>query len=382
MKKLSICNCVNFLKKSGLKAGDGQPEGLFPFYTSSQKISKYTDEPVYEGESLVLGTGGSASLHYSSDKFSASNDCYVVQVKVPEVSTKYLYHFLYSNIHLLEEGFKGAGLKHVSKKHIENIKVPIPPLEEQERIAAILDKADALRCKREKATTLADDLLRSVFINMFGDPITNPKGFPMHKVGDYINYLADIGSNGANAVVAEKLVMSDEEDYALMVRTVNLSKNDFTGNVKFVSKEVYNFFKKSKIYGGEIIMNKIGSAGQFWIMPHLNRPVSLGLNQFVIRLKDLDVDYLYYFLSTEFGKSNINNSIRGVATKSITKSAVRDLPLMLPPREMQEEFSKIVLSVKSINEKYCDYLDTSNTLFSSLTQRAFRGDLTTQKEAA
>ena len=139
--------------------------------------------------------------------------------------------------------------------------------------------------------------------------------------------------------------MHNHEDYAIMIRTMNFNSNDFTNKLKYVSKKTYEYFAKTKIYGGEIIMNKIGSPGQFWIMPQLNRPVSLGLNQFVIRLKDLDTAYLFHYLSTNYSQTNINSRARGAATKSITKSAVKSLPLMYPPIELQNEFSNVVEKV-------------------------------------
>ena len=100
-----------------------------------------------------------------------------------------------------------------------------------------------------------------------------------------------------------------------------------------------SFWDKSKIYGGEIIMNKIGSAGKFWMMPDLNRPVSLGLNQLMIRLSSLNSWYVYYYLSTNYAQMIINSKTRGATTKSITKAAVKSIPIMLPPINQQEKFA-------------------------------------------
>jgi type I restriction enzyme S subunit len=169
--------------------------------------------------------------------------------------------------------------------------------------------------------------------------------------------------------------MSDEEDYALMIRTTNFTKNDFKNNVKYVSKYVYDFFKKSQIFGGEIIMNKIGSAGDFWLMPYLNRPVSLGLNQFVIRLKDINTLYFYYFLSTDYGSINIKSRTNGAATKSITKTAVRDLPILVPPIELQNEFADKIALIEQQKVLAKQELQESEDLFNCLLQQAFKGEM-------
>ena len=253
------------------------------------------------------------------------------------------------------------------------LEIPLPPLETQRKIAAILDKAEKLVQNDKKTLEKYDQLAKSVFLEMFGDPIKNSKGWEVRKFGDHIEYLGDIGSNGSNETVANNLVMSDKEDYAIMIRTVNLNANNFSENIKYISKKTYDFFSKSQIFGGEIIMNKIGSAGEFWIMPNLDRPVSLGLNQFVIRLKSLKTIYLYSFLSTNYGKLNIKARIRGVATKSITKSAVRELPLLYPPIEFQNRFAKIINHIETQKQLARQSLQKSEELFLSLLQGVFKG---------
>ena len=118
---------------------------------------------------------------------------------------------------------------------------------------------------------------------------------------------------------------------------------------------------------------QIGSAGQFWIMPELNKPVSLGLNQFVIRLKNLNTDYLFYYLSTEFGQKVIQSKLNGATTKSITKGAVKELPLMLPPIELQNKFSEFIQKNKALAPNKLQ-IELENN-FNSLMQRAFKGEL-------
>lgn len=95
------------------------------------------------------------------------------------LDTRYLWHFVRANKQQLETKGTGSTFKQVSRAHIEEWKISLPPLKEQKRIAAILDKADAIRRKREQAIELTDQFLRSVFLEMFGDPVTNPKVWPV-----------------------------------------------------------------------------------------------------------------------------------------------------------------------------------------------------------
>ena len=114
----------DFAPKSRRKSGDGLEEGAYPFFVSSQTLIKRTNEPDYEGEALVFGTGGNPSVHYISGKFSTSGDCLVAFPKKNKEAARAVNYFLRGNIHLLEEGFKGAGLKHISKKYISALGIP------------------------------------------------------------------------------------------------------------------------------------------------------------------------------------------------------------------------------------------------------------------
>lgn len=364
---------LKFLPKSKIKAGDGQESGKYPFFKSGNDQSKFIDTAIFQGESLIIGDGGSANINFYDKKFSASDHCYVIQKNTQDIDIKYVYYYLKSNLQILETGFKGAGLKNISKKYISEIKIPLLPLQDQQKIAQLLTQIEELINKREESIKLLDELIKSTFLDIFGDPGINRKKFPIKKFGEHIEYIGDIGSNGSNANISANLEMLDTEDYAIMIRTVNLNANDFKNNIKYISKKTYDYFKKSKIYGGEIIMNKIGSAGKIWIMPNLNRPVSLGLNQLVIRLKELNTNYLYYLLSTDYGQMIINSKVNGAVTKSITKGAVKELPLLYPPIELQNKFSEIVTQIENTKTIYQNSLNELNNLFGSIAQKAFRG---------
>lgn len=124
----SFSELFTFLPKSKIKAGEGKEEGKYPFFTCSSVLDKYYDDKIYSGECLVFGTGGNATLHYINGDFATSTDCFVVRSSSSGILVKYVYYFLFGNISILEEGFKGSGLKHISKSYLNSIQIPIPPL--------------------------------------------------------------------------------------------------------------------------------------------------------------------------------------------------------------------------------------------------------------
>ena len=373
-----------FKKKSKRKSGDGLSIGEYPFYTSSSRISKYTDEPDYIlDDGLLFGTGGRASIHYLEGGFSSSGDCFTV-TKNPEIelSTKFAYYYFIGNMHLLDEGFKGAGLKHISKVYIQDIKIPYPPLAEQQKIAAILDAADSLRQKDQQLIDHYTTLSQSLFLGMFGDPVSNPMGWERTEFGSLIVVLTDYHANGSYEVLKENVELKSENDYALMVRTTDLEHNNFDDNVVCISQHAYEYLHKSKVFGGEIIISKIGSAGKVFLMPYLNRPVSLGMNAFLLRFdNNLNNLFVYYLLTSQFGEIEIGKRIKGAVTKTIRKDALREIEIIIPPIALQIQFAERIEAIEAQKQQAQASLEKSNDLFNSLLQRAFNGELTGSKAA-
>src|SRR5690606_7235164 len=160
---------------------------------------------------------------------------------------------------------------------------------------SILDDAAALRDKTAQLLKEYDLLAQSIFLDMFGDPGLNPKKWKVEYFGKYINVLTDYHANGSYKILSKNVALTTEKDYALMVRTTDLESNNFDDGVNYISEAAYHFLTKSKVLGGEIIINKIGSAGKIYLMPYLNRPVSLGMNTFMLRLnKNLNNLYAYF----------------------------------------------------------------------------------------
>ena len=175
MKIQKLKELFKFAPKSKMKAGDGADEGNFLFYTSSLVVSKRTDKPQYYEEALIFGNGGGASIHYCDEPFATTSHCYVAIRKVEYINTKFVYYYFFQNLYLLEKGFKGVGLKNISYKYIENIDIPIFPIDIQNKIVSVLDKANALISDRKESLQLLEDLLRAIFLDMFQNDLIEYK---------------------------------------------------------------------------------------------------------------------------------------------------------------------------------------------------------------
>jgi type I restriction enzyme S subunit len=160
-----ISEQFTILPKSKIKAGQGLDNGKYPFYTSSDTKISYLDTYEYDDEIVILGTGGKPSCNYVKGKFSFSTDNFALKTK-GNVKPKYLYYFLRNNnLSILENGFHGAGLKHIGKEYMLNIQLPLEHIEKQNKIIKILDFITRAKQNAMDRFFQLDELVKSRFIS-------------------------------------------------------------------------------------------------------------------------------------------------------------------------------------------------------------------------
>ena len=385
---------ITKIKTGKLDANASSEDGEYPFFTCSKeplRISTYS----YDCECVLVAGNGDLNVKYYNGKFDAYQRTYIIEDNSDgRLFMPYLYYFMEGYVEELRKQAIGGVIKYIKLGNLTDAMIELPDVEIQKKIVNILSKTKGVldsrrhqidmldnlikarfECiieKRKIELSNLDDLIKARFVEMFGDARKNPNKYDTVSFIDIVEYMGDIGSNGANKVVVDHLDMKDKEDYAMMVRFTNFTKNDFTDDVKYVSKEAYDFFKKSQIFGGELIICKIGSAGQNYVMPYLNRPVSLGLNQIMVRIKDnILMPYLYQYLHTDYGEFLISGCINGAVTKTITKTELKKIPVMLPPMELQREFVAFVEQVDKSKVVVQKAFDETQMLYDSLLQEFF-----------
>ncbi len=162
------------------------------------------------------------------------------------------------------------------------------------------------------------------------------------KLGDVIELLTDYHANGSYEKLKENVELLHDESYAVMIRTTNFSQNNFTDNLNYITEEAYHYLNKSKVFPNDIIMNKIADAGACYFMPDIDKPVSLGMNLFLIRIKDQLADPFFVFNYLRFHEHYVKSFASGSATKTITKDDTRKLKIYLPELKEQQKIAKIL----------------------------------------
>ncbi len=376
MNTVKFENLFQFQKKSKIKAGDGLKlgEAKYPFYTSSSILTKSINEYLFDVESLIFGTGGLASIHFCNEKFAVSTDCFVTQPKdINIVYSKYVYYYLSGNIYILENGFKGAGLKHISKDYLANLPIPLPPLEDQKKIAAILDAADVYRQKTKALIAKYDELMQSLFLDMFGDPVSNPRGFEISTVG----VKCDV-KGGKRIPKGEELV--SENTGFPYIKAGNIKSGHVTSkNLEYLLPKTREKLKRYIVEKGDICITVVGvNIGDIGLVPDELHLANLTENANKILIKDktkLNNFYLAKYLQMDFVQKNIGSKTMAVGVPKLALFRIEQIELLIPPINLQDQYAERTTIIEKQKAQAQASLVKAEELFNSLLQRAFKGEL-------
>jgi type I restriction enzyme S subunit len=254
------------------------------------------------------------------------------------LNEKFLYYF-FLTLNIPNTGYN----RHF--KYLKNSKIPLPPLAEQQKIAEILDAADALRQKDQQLIDHYTTLSQSLFLEMFGDPVTNPMGWDIVKWSECLEI-----RNGKNQKKVENL----DGKYPIM------------GSGGFMSyADEYISEKNTVILGRKGNINKpILVKERYW-----NVDTAFGLHP---NKSELDFNYLYYFCI----RYNFEQHNKTVTIPSLTKATLLSIKLPLPPITLQNQFAQHIEKIEKQKQQAQASLAQSNNLFNSLLQKAFTGELT------
>ena len=305
------------------------------------------------------------------DGATASTGFSVLRPRSEAVDGAYLFHWVRSHLFVAEMVRRATGASYpaVSDRIVCDSKIPLPPLDEQKRIAKILDKADALRAKRRAALAQLDTLTQSIFLDMFGDPVTNPKGWPVRTIRDLLES-ASYGTSEKAAATGEFPVL----------RMNNITR---TGEMDFAKLKYMDLREDQRdrylVRTGDVLFNRTNSVdlvGKTAIYREANPMAYAG---YLIRLRvnrKCEPEYLAAFLNTAYSKRVLRSmckSIIGMA--NINATELQALRIPAPPHSVQHEFSGRIATIEKLKSAHRNSLVEQDDLFTTLQQRAFRGDL-------
>jgi len=290
-----------------------------------------------------------------------------------QLDPTYLRHYFDATVRKLEAVARGVAQPNINLGILKTLLIPLPPLPEQRRIAAILDQADALRAKRREALAQLDSLTQSIFIEMFGDPATNLRQWPWKPLGSIASKFSD-GPFGSN-LKSEHYV----EAGVRVVRLQNIGVGDFIDNDKaYISERHFESIKKHECRPGDILVGTMGDPNlRACILPN---SIPLAINkadcvQIRVDSKMANSNFICGLInhpSTELLAEELKH---GQTRVRISMGSLRGLEVPIPPVNLQNEFAAHLDNIKAQRVLHLKSLAELNALFASLQHRAFRGEL-------
>lgn len=312
---------------------------------------------------------GVAAVPAELDGATASTGFCVLRPRPEKVCWRYLYHWVRSPAFIRDMTRKATGASYpaVSDRIIHDSKIPLPKLEEQKRIAAILDKADAIRRKRQEACMIARDAVRHVFLHEFGDPISNPNAFDQRPISEVAKIVT-----GNTPSRKEPDNYGDEIEW-IKSDNINTPSHYLTEATERLSKIGE---KKSRTVpaGATLITCIAGSPDCIGNAALTDRRVAFNQQINAAIPGDQLVDRFLYAMILV-----LKPAIQQLSSKSmkglVSKGRFETLQVIVPPKPQQERFATLFDLIVGVAKKMDTAAEDSDRLFNSLVQRAFKGEL-------
>ena len=302
----------------------------------------------------------------------ASTGFCVLRVDYALLDPQYLFYFVQTNylVSRLTMLSIGAGYPAVSDDNILDSLIPLPPLQEQRRIAGILAKADRLRRLRRTARQLSDTYLQSVFMDMFGDTLLGLTDIPLVPLEEVCSKITD-GTHVTPKYLENGIPFVSIKDLTKIPGQIDFS------DVKYISRAEHEWISKlSNVEKGDILYTKVGSYG---IAQLVNTEIEFSIFVSIALLKPDKSKIIPKFfesvLKTDFIKRQADRLVSGIGVPDLHLREIKTFVLPLPPMNIQKEFVEIALLYERFRKQQIEASRQSEMLFQSLLQRAFAGEV-------
>ena len=356
---------------------DKESEPLYP-YIGANNIMGYIDEYIFDEKILcVAEDGGSWGYQETcakiyNEKVWVNNHAHVLSAKDDLILEYLMYYLNYADLSLY---INGATRGKLTKSSLSSIKIPLPPLSQQKKIAAILDAANEYRQKTKALIAKYDELTQSLFLDMFGDTWLNPKGWQVLKIED----LAIKEKHGIKAgpfgssLKKEFYVKSGYKIYGQeQVIKDNLEYGDY-----YIDETKYRELESCKINAGDILISLVGTYGKISVVPEefeagiINpRLMKISPDKTLVRS-----DFLKMLLQSSGVGVQMKNQSRGGTMDIVNVGIMKSIKVPVPPIELQNQFTERVEVIETQKAQAQESLAKAEELFNSLLQKAFKGEL-------
>ena len=339
--------------------------GPFPIFAANGPVG-FHDTAKCEGPGVVTGRSGTIGKvqFVEGNYWPLNTSLYVTDFHGNH--PKWVYYMLQS--FGLEKYAQGAGVPTLNRNLVHHEPVLVPPLEEQRRIAAILDQAETLRTQRRTALALLDSLTQSLFLDMFGDPVANPKGLPICELQRLCTRITD-GTHQSPAWQKSGIPF-------LFISNIVEGQINFDTH-KFISADTHaELTKRCPIEIGDVLYTTVGSYGNAAVV---STKELFAFQRHIAHIKPdrskLDSRFLAAMIQSPGVRQQVDKVAKGIAQKTVNLADLKELSVFGPPLPLQQTFATRIASIEALKATHRRALAALDALFASLQQRAFTGAL-------
>lgn len=347
-------------------------------YITPQKAQELIRSKVEVGDILFVKIG---SIGYSAEVTDLNGYPFAiipanlakVSIDYSKVDKNYLLFWLRSDtvVNYLKKNASKTAQPALSLGKIKQIPVVMPSLETQKKISAVLLKAQELIDKRKAQIEALDQLTQSVFLEMFGDPVSNPKGWDVKKLKD----IAEIedGDRGENYPKQHELV----SEGILFLSTSNFVNNKLDlSKVTYITKEKFSQLRKGKLRRGDLIVTLRGSIGNIVIFDEEGYDTGfINAQMAILRLKNVNRIFFQQLYTSNSFQLVLKKTQTGSSQPQLPLKNLKELEIIIPPLELQELFAATIQQINLKKELLLKSQAEIQNMFNSLMQRAFKGEL-------
>lgn len=381
-KKVKLKNFVNITSGFAFKSnnfnsyGDGMPliriRDVNKGYSNTYYLGSYDNQYVVDkGDFLVTMDGNFIINKWKGEKALLNQRVCKIDVKSSDVYPGYFYYFMPEVLTKIQNKTSFVTVKHLSVKDINNIEIPLPPLPIQKKIADALDKADEIRRKRQEAIEKLDELVQSVFLDMFGDPVKNEKGWESTTLSQVCLKITD-GTHHSPSTTAEGVPYVT----AKHIKPYHVS---FESDPSYISIEDHtSIYERCNPEYGDVLYIKDGATTGIAAKNTFTQEISLLSSVALLKPNPelVTSDFIVYWLNHSIVKQTlIDINMAGAAIRRYTLAKIRNFPILLPPVGLQTKFSERANKILKQRELYTAQELQNSLLFNSLMQKAFKGEL-------
>jgi len=324
----------------------------------------YTDENngIFENVPVIIFDDFTTSFHYVDFPFKVKSSALKI---LKNIETKADLKYLFYKMRTIN--FKPEQHKRYWISKYTQFEIPLPSLSEQKAIAAKLDKADEIRRLNQQLIDKYDDLTQSLFIDMFGDPVQNEKGWEYANGEEY--------SKNISVGVVIKPASHYVNNGIIALRSLNVKPNNIVLNevVYFSEKSHNTVLSKSKLNFGDVVVVRTGNTGTAAIVPkELDNCNCIDLIIVRPNANKINSKYLVYFLNSNRGKEIISGHEVGGIQKHFNVGSIKKIQIPLPPISLQNQFAERIAKIEAQKQLAQDALAKSEALFQSLLQESFK----------